>query len=141
MLKVHPLFSFSWKSSYSVGVQALDHQHRAIMHGLNELHEEMLGGKTNEAVAPLIRNLVSIAGAHLAAEENLMESTQFPGLADHRAKHEELSRKISEFVTRHEMGDRAAYSQFLYFVRAFMTEHMLKEDREYAPWLAEHGIR
>jgi hemerythrin len=139
--KVHPLFSFNWKNSYSVGVQALDHQHRAIMRGLNELHEEMLGGRTNEAVAPLIRNLTSIAGAHFAAEEELMESTQFPGLAEHRAKHEELTRKIHEFIARHEMGNRAAYSQFLYFVRAYMTEHMLKEDHEYASWLAEHGVR
>lgn len=137
----YALFSFSWKNSYSVGVQELDHQHQAIMRGLNELHEEMLGGKVNEAVAPQVRNLVSIAGAHFAAEEKLMESTQFPGLADHRAKHEELARKIHEFVSRHEMGDRAAYSQFLYFVRAYMTQHMLKEDHEYAPWLAEHGIR
>ena len=139
--KVHPLFSFSWKNSYSVGIQELDHQHQVIMRGLNELHEEMLGGKTDEAVAPLIRNLTSIAGAHFAAEEKLMESTGFPGLAEHRAKHEELTQKIHEFIARHEMGNRAAYSQFLYFVRAYMTEHMLKEDREYAPWMAEHGVR
>lgn len=138
---MHPLFSFSWKKSYSVGIQTLDHQHQAIMRGLNELHEEMIGGKANEAVAPLIRNLVAIAGAHFAAEEKLMESTGFPGLVDHRVKHEELTRKIDEFIARHEMGDRAAYSQFLYFVRAYMTQHMLKEDREYAPWMAEHGIR
>jgi hemerythrin len=139
--KVHPLFSFSWKNSYSVGVQSLDSQHQAIMRGLNELHEEMIDGKSNDAVAPLVRNLVSIASAHFSAEENLMESTQFPGLADHRAKHQELSQKISDFIARHDMGDRAAYSQFLYFVRAFMTQHMLKEDHQYAPWLAEHGIR
>jgi hemerythrin-like metal-binding protein len=124
-----------------VGIQELDHQHQVIMRGLNELHEEMLGGKTDEAVAPLIRNLTSIAGAHFAAEEKLMESTGFPGLAEHRAKHEELTQKIHEFIARHEMGNRAAYSQFLYFVRAYMTEHMLKEDREYAPWMAEHGVR
>ena len=139
--KVHPLFSFSWKNSYSVGVQSLDRQHQAIMRGLNELHDEMLGGKTNEALAPLIRNLISIATAHFAAEEKLMESTQFPGLADHRAKHQALSEKIHDFVTRHEMGDRAAYSQFLYYVRGWMTEHMLQDDRKYVPWLAEHDIR
>jgi hemerythrin len=139
--KVHPLFSFSWKNSYSVGIRALDHQHQAIMRGLNELHDEMIDGKSDDAVAPLIRNLVAVAGAHFSAEEDLMESTQFPGLADHRAKHQELTQKISEFLSRHETGDRAAYSHFLYFVRAFMTQHMLKEDHEYAPWLAEHGIR
>jgi hemerythrin len=35
----------------------------------------------------------------------------------------------------------AAYSQFMYFLRDWFTKHMENDDREYAPWLAEHGIR
>lgn len=134
------MFSFSWKSRYSVGVKDLDRQHQAIMDGLNELHEEMLRGNVNEAVAPLINQLVSLAREHFATEEGLMESTQFPGLTEHRAKHKALSLKVEEFVARHNNGDLAAYSQFMYFVRDWMTKHMEKEDREYVPWLAEHGI-
>lgn len=135
------MFSFSWKSRYSVGVKDLDRQHQAIMDGLNELHEEMLRGNVNEAVAPLIDQLVSLAGQHFATEEELMESTGFPGLVEHRAKHKELSLKVEEFIARHNNGDLAAYSQFMYFVRDWMTKHMEKEDREYVPWLAEHGVR
>jgi hemerythrin-like metal-binding protein len=135
------MFSFSWKSRYSVGVKDLDRQHQAIMDGLNELHEEMLRGNVNEAVAPLIDQVVSLAGQHFATEEELMESTGFPGLVEHRAKHKELSLKVEEFIARHNNGDLAAYSQFMYFVRDWMTKHMEKEDREYVPWLAEHGIR
>jgi hemerythrin len=134
------MLSFSWKNKYSVGVGDLDNQHRAIMDRLDELHEEMLNGKVNEAVAPLISGLVSLAGEHFATEERLMESTKFPGLADHRAKHQRLSRKVGEFIARHDTGDRAAYCQFMYFVRDWMTKHMEKEDQEYAPWLAKHGI-
>jgi hemerythrin len=134
------LFSFNWKSRYSVGVRDLDRQHQAIMRGLSELHEEMMNGAAKEAVAPLITNLVALAGEHFATEEKLMDSTGFPGLADHRASHQELSRRVREFIARQEMGDRAAYSQFMYFAREWMTRHMVKEDREYAPWLAKHGI-
>jgi hemerythrin len=111
------------------------------MQGLNELHEELMNGKVNEAVVPLINNLVSLAEEHFAAEERLMASSQFPGLADHRASHDGLSRKVGEFIARQETGDRAAYCQFMYFLREWMTRHMEKEDQEYAPWLAEHGIR
>jgi hemerythrin len=135
-----PMFSFNWKSRYSVGVKDLDQQHQAIMDGLNELHEEMLNGNVNDAVAPLIKNLVSLAGKHFAAEERLMASVEFPGLPDHRAKHKELSRKVEEFIARHENGDVAAYSQFMYFVRDWMTKHMENEDRDYVPWLAGHGV-
>ncbi len=130
-----------WKSKYSVGVRDLDRQHQAIMNRLNELHEEIMSCKVNEAVVPLVQNLVSLAGEHFAAEESLMESTRFPGLADHRAKHQALTRKVGEFIARQELGDRAAYCQFMYFLREWITKHMEKEDQEYAPWLAEHGIR
>jgi hemerythrin-like metal-binding protein len=119
----------------------MDQQHQAIMDGLNELHQEMMKGNRNDAVTPLINNLVSLARKHFAAEERLMASAGFPGLADHRAKHREVSRKVQEFIARHEKGDMAAYSQFMYFLRDWFTKHMENDDREYAPWLAEHGIR
>ena len=118
----------------------MDRQHQAIMDRLNELHEEMMSGNVNQAVAPLIHKLVKLAAEHFAAEEKLMESTQFPGLTDHRARHRELSRKVEEFIARHEMGDSAAYSQFMYFVRDWFIKHMEKDDHAYVPWLAEHGI-
>jgi len=60
------LFSFVWKSRYSVGVRDLDRQHQTIMQGLNELHEELMNGKINEAVVPLVNNLVSIAAEHVS---------------------------------------------------------------------------
>ena len=111
------------------------------MDGLNQLHEEMMNGHVNDAVAPLISSLALLAGTHFATEEKLMEATQFPGLADHRAKHEQLSRKVSEFLARHEMGDRAAYSQFVYYLREWMIRHMETDDQRYSQWLTEHGIR
>jgi hemerythrin len=118
----------------------MDVQHHAIMDGLNELHEEMMGGNVNDAVAPLITKLVSLAGKHFAEEEKLMESTEFPGLGAHRAEHQELSLKVGQFLARHDTGDKAAYAQFMYFLRRWQTRHMQKDDHEYAPWLAEHGI-
>ncbi len=133
------MFSFSWKRKYSVGVKDLDLQHQAIMDHLDALHESMLDGNVNEAVTPLVSNLVSLAAEHFATEEELMESTGFPGLADHRAKHQELSRKVQEFIARHGQGDQSAYSQCMYFVRGWMTEHMQKDDSQYVPWFAEHG--
>jgi hemerythrin len=135
------MLSFIWKSTYSVGVKDLDRQHQTIMEHLDQLHEEVLNGKVNEAVAPLINHLVSLAGEHFATEEKLMESSQFPGLADHRANHAELAKKVAEFIARHDTGDRGAYCQFMYYVRDWMTKHMENEDQLYVPWLAEHGVR
>ena len=130
----------TWSSKHSVGVEELDHQHRALMKVLNELHAASMRGKAREVAGPLIRQIVSIANEHFAAEERLMESTGFPGLASHRVKHRELAGKIAEFVARHEKGDTTVYTQLLYFMRDWLTSHMQTEDQEYAPWLSAHGV-
>jgi hemerythrin-like metal-binding protein len=135
------MFSFDWMKLYSVGIGELDRPHQVIMERLNELHEEMVDGNVNEAVSPLIRDLVSLAAEHFATEEKLMEATEFPGLADHRAKHREVSQKVGEFLARHEQGDKAAYSQIMYFLRNWITHYMQKDDRAYGPWLKDHGVR
>lgn len=130
-----------WSSKYSVGVEALDNQHKAMMSVLNELHAASMRGEAQQVAGPLLSKLASIATEHFSAEVRLMESVSFPGLAAHRAKHEELSAKFREFVSRHEKGDTTVYTPLLYFVRDWQTKHMQTEDQEYVPWLAARGIK
>jgi hemerythrin len=131
----------TWSSKYSVGVEALDNQHKTLMKVLNELHAASMRGKAGEVAGPLLRQLVSLANEHFSAEERLMESTGFPGVAEHRPKHRELSGKIAEFVSRHEKGDATMYTELLYFMRDWLYSHMQVEDSKYAPWFAARGVK
>ena len=131
----------TWNSKYSVGVDTLDIQHKALIRALNELHAASMRGEARKVAGPLMRQIISIASEHFSAEERLMESTGFAGFAGHRAKHQELAGKIAEFVARHEKGDTTVYVQLLYFMRDWQTKHMQNEDQEYAPWLSAHGVR
>jgi hemerythrin len=130
----------TWSSKYSVGVEALDNHHKALMRVLNELHAASMRGKAQEVAGLLIRQAVSIANEHFAAEESLMESIRFPGLAEHRAKHKEIMGKVAEFAARHEKDDTAMYTPLLYFLRDWLSNHLLTVDSEYASWLASHGV-
>jgi hemerythrin-like metal-binding protein len=85
--------------------------------------------------------MVRLSSEHFETEEGLMESTGYPGLAEHRARHEELSRKISEFMARYEEHDRASYVHLLYFARDWFQDHMRQEDVKYTPWLNAHGVQ
>jgi hemerythrin len=131
----------TWNNKYSVGVETVDNQHKALMKALNELHAASMQGKAREIADRLMVQIVSIANEHFATEERLMESASFPGLAAHRAKHRELAGKIAEFVSRHEKGDTTMYTQLLYFMRDWQTKHMQAEDQEYAAWLKTHSAR
>jgi hemerythrin-like metal-binding protein len=131
----------TWRNQYSVGVETLDDQHKSLMKALNELHAASMRGQAQKVAGPLLSQLVSLASGHFSAEEKLMESIKFPGLALHRAKHKELAGMIAEFFTRHEKGDTTVYTQLLYFMRDWQTKHMQTEDQDYAGWLRAHGVK
>jgi hemerythrin len=129
----------TWSSKYSVGVETLDDQHKALLKLLNEFHAASMRGKAREVSGPMIRQIVSLANEHFSAEERLMESIRFPGLAEHHAKHKELTGKIAEFAARHDKGDTNVCTQLLHFLRDWFNNHLQNVDREYASWLAAHG--
>jgi hemerythrin len=131
----------NWSGKYSVGVKALDHQHEAMMDILNELHQASMKGKAGDVAGSLLRKLAPLAEEHFAEEERLMESTNFPRVAEHRAIHREMAGRVAELASRHEKGDITAYVPLLYFVRDYQTKHMRDEDLQYAEWLSAHGAR
>jgi len=122
----------TWSSKYSVGVEVLDNQHKALIDILNEFHAASIRGKAQQVAGPLIRRMVSQAAEHFATEERLLESSSYPGLAGHRKAHQELTAKVAEFVLRHEKGDTTMYMQLLYFMRDWLAKHMQTLDHEYA---------
>ena len=131
----------NWSSKYSVGIKTLDDQHQAMMKTLNELHAASLQGKAQQVAGPILDKLMSLASEHFSAEEKLMESIKFPGLAAHRAQHREMAGRVAEISARHKTGDASVYVPFLYFMRDYQTKHMQTEDRDYARWLAAHGVK
>jgi hemerythrin len=131
----------TWSEKYSVGVQTIDDQHAGLVETLNELHGAMMNGHANHVTGKLLHTLVDYTREHFAAEEMLMTSTKYPGLAQHRDKHRELTQQVEEFVGRYERGEIRINLQLLNFLSDWLATHILKDDHAYGPWLNEHGVR
>ena len=130
-----------WSKKYSVGINAVDLEHGAFLRSLNRLHAAMIQGKGKSVIGPLLRGLPATVRDHFATEESLMKSTNYPGLAEHRAIHEEFTRQLNEFVTLLERGDRGLSILLLVSMRDHISEHIQRDDQAYVPWLTEHGVR
>ena len=130
-----------WRKKYIVGVKILDDQHRGMMRILNELHAAAMKGRVGEVAGPLLSQVSCAAREHFSTEEELMESTRYPALAEHRAKHEDLLARAAEFLDRHNEGDITSYVQLLYFVRDWFRDHLKHEDKKYTVWMNEHGVK
>jgi hemerythrin len=131
---------FTWSKDYAVGVKSLDSQHTNLFAILNELLEAMAAGKGQSVAGELLRKLVSYTKEHFATEERLMELAHYPALAAHREHHRALTQQVGDFMTRFEKGDGAVNLDLLEFLRAWLKNHIQREDKEYGPWLNDHGV-
>jgi hemerythrin-like metal-binding protein len=131
----------TWTDKLSVGVKTIDDQHTILCETLNELHAAMMRGQARIMVGSLLRTLVDYTHHHFAAEEAMMKAAQYPGLAQHCIKHRELTKEVEEYVARYEQGDITLSLPLLNFLSNWLTTHIQSEDKQYSPWLIQHGVR
>jgi hemerythrin-like metal-binding protein len=130
----------NWSDRYSVGVKGIDVQHKGLVDTLNQLHDGMMKGQAATVTGPLLMRLVDYTAKHFADEEKLMAQTKYPALTQHHAHHVELTKQVEEFVGRYDRGEITLNVQLLNFLRDWLANHILKEDKEYGPWLNQHGV-
>ncbi len=101
----------------------------------------MLSRQSREAIGTLLSQLVNYTNSHFVDEEQYLARTQYPKLAEQKKMHGNLSKQVLEFVGRYERGEIALDIHLLDFLRKWLMEHILEEDKEYGPWLNKAGIR
>lgn len=126
---------------YLVGVVPIDDGHAAVMGMLNDLHAAMLKGRAEEVIDAILGRLLDYTHNHLPVEESLLETSGYPELARHRARHQELTSAIKEYVVRHERCDKDVIVQLARFLRDWISIHVRQEDKESGRWLKQHGVR
>jgi hemerythrin-like metal-binding protein len=124
-----------WKSSYSVGDDSIDAQHKRIVALVNSLHTSLQtpGGADRGKVKQVLEDLVYYTIQHFDHEERLMRECGYPDLDNHRALHIRLRlrtiamRNNLELVTERDM---------LGYVKDWWNNHIMEQDRAYAPYVA-----
>lgn len=132
----------AWDSNrYSVGVKSIDGQHSVLFGLINDLHEAMLKGHAQRLTGALLKKLVDYTQTHFTSEEKMLAAQKYPGLAGHQAKHRDLIKQVNDFMSRFERGEIGLNLDLMNFLSNWLTNHIQKVDREYGPWLNEHGVQ
>ncbi|MFZ1087100.1 MAG: bacteriohemerythrin [Terracidiphilus sp.] len=126
--------------NFSVGVQAVDSQHKVLFDIINELHAAMMKGQAQSLTGPLLKKLADYTRNHFSAEEAMMASAKYPALEAHKNKHRDLVKQVEDYVERYEKGEITINLHLLNFLRDWLTNHIQKVDKEYSPWMNEHGV-
>lgn len=135
------MVNFSWSLEMSVGVPALDADHRVLIDIINML-QVIDEQKAGDVVDQALTSLADYGRNHFAREEEVMRSCGFPGLEFHKSEHAGFTRFVKHLRQRYA---RAAGIDVIDELRDHLTHwlchHILIQDMAYKPYvLAARGL-
>jgi len=134
----------SWSDKYSVGYKDIDNQHMKIIQLINTLIENKNASVNSKVMEDILSELLKYSSQHLAYEENLLMSLEYPECIEHKELHKEYVDTMSEYTIDAISNKSIDTSIFLKFLKYWWTEHILKEDMKFKPFLLaiqQHNIR
>jgi len=132
------LLQVVWREVYALGNQTIDTQHRKLFAAANALIDAMLGGAAKEAIAAKISDFVALSAQHMQDEEAILTRSGYPEGAAHAARHRQLLER-AELLSARYAQDQLDTAELLHFVVfEFTAQHLLIEDRKFAPYLLEN---
>jgi hemerythrin len=87
-----------WKPSYSVGIPAIDFEHREMIDMINGLYGQLEDEPDASGVAAVLGEIHAQISAHFALEERLMREANYGEYAAHKGSHEELLEQIRDLM-------------------------------------------
>ena len=78
------------------GNEMIDSQHKELIGKINDLLRSCENHGNRTAAVKMLNYLADDTEWHFKAEEELQESIGYPGIKEHKGKHEELRRTVSE---------------------------------------------
>jgi len=120
---------FEWKDSMTVGHQMIDRDHRMLIQYVNEMHIAMMAGKGKDAVGGILNKLVAYTKEHFGREEIVWRAGHYAGLEKHKKEHAGLLKTVGDFKVKYEKGTAALSIELMNFLRDWLNNHILKEDK------------
>ncbi len=122
-----------WKDSYSIGVEAVDDQHKKLFAIANEAYEllknELLVDKYDRIIA-ILEELRDYTVYHFRFEEEYMASIGYKKLLSHKVLHDDFIAKIQE-IDLDSIDDQQEQNliDILDFVVQWIEQHILGTDK------------
>jgi len=130
---------FSWREEWASGNDLLDGEHRRLLELANDLLDHSLSGSAPELLGSRLDALIRYVGDHFADEERLLAAASYPYLSAHAELHRKLEADARELKARSERGEAPPGVLLDFLVGRVVTDHLLKEDTKFFPYLRGMG--
>jgi len=87
-----------WKPSYSLGIPAVDLEHRQMIEMINDVYRTVEDEHDTDSVQAALADIHAGISAHFALEERVMREAAYPEYPAHKDNHEELLDQIRDIM-------------------------------------------
>lgn len=131
-----------WSPEFSMGVEIFDNEHKELIAILNKLHDALTAGADKASLQQICFRLMEHAVQHFKHEEMYFEDWAYPERQAHANAHKTLRRELfamqDKLLANPDAQGLTALSEFL---RHWLTNHILNDDRQYGEFLRTKGLR
>lgn len=117
-----------WRPEYSVGVPAVDEEHRELIDLINELAEKLSGENAESDALDFLGELYARIAAHFALEEKIMREAGYDEYRDHKGDHERLLDDIRDLMDEYEDRRHVDVESFARRLDHWFSDHFRTKD-------------
>jgi hemerythrin-like metal-binding protein len=121
-----------WNDGLSIGHDAIDTDHKLMLHCMNDLHDAL--GRSDALSANVFRILGEFTFDHFRREENLMWRSNYPDTPHHKKEHKALLARLESHREKYLSGQESR-EILLKFLKRWLMEHIEIADRKLADYL------
>ena len=130
----------NWKDELSVGVKLFDNDHKELFALANRLHDNIIVGSQQNALAPILKDLVNYTIYHFGHEEGMMLQYAYPDYEIHKKEHDALIEKVQDYNDQVLSGTTSISLSLIGFLKDWLVNHILITDMKYKNFFQMKGI-
>lgn len=129
-----------WSSDLSVNVAEMDRQHKKLIDLINELFDAMSSGKGKDVIGKILDSLMEYTKTHFASEERMMQIHNYPEQSAQQSEHTKLTKQVMELQGKFKGGSVSITLETMNFLKDWLQNHILQNDKKYGPYLNSRGV-
>ncbi|MDR1007655.1 MAG: bacteriohemerythrin [Campylobacteraceae bacterium] len=120
---------WKWDSSYELGINTIDDQHKELVRYINEL-QAALTTRNREQIYKVLIGMTNYTISHFAFEEKLMEEAGYEMAEHHKKTHDLFVAIIQRYKSSFEEGYNIT-GQLMAEIQIWLTHHIAYDDNDY----------
>ncbi|MDJ0709409.1 MAG: bacteriohemerythrin [Woeseiaceae bacterium] len=118
----------NWRDEFSVGVDAVDHEHREMIDLINALDDAMEKEAEYIRIVETLGEIYARIAAHFALEEKLMRDARYSALASHKQDHEVLLDELLDVIDSVDADGRYDRADLARTLELWFSDHFRTHD-------------